>query len=78
MKYFLKTIVVGELYVNCYILADVNSKEGCVVDPGDNFDKIFNVIQKNNINVKYIINTPGKFCDGVSKDDIGVVYSMAS
>ena len=61
MKYFLKTVVVGELYTNCYILVDKNSLEGVVIDPGDEFDKIFNVIQKSKINIKYIINTHAHF-----------------
>ncbi len=52
-----KRVVVGALEVNCYIVADEETKEGVIVDPGDNADEIMDFIRKNQINVKYIINT---------------------
>ena len=42
-----ETVIVGELYTNCYIL----KKEGCalVIDPGDNFDKIKRALDNNKL-----------------------------
>lgn len=64
---FLKTVVVGPLEVNCYIIADEKNKEAAVIDPGDNSDEILDVIKKNNLNLKYIINTHAHF------DHIGAI-----
>lgn len=52
-----KRFVVGALEVNCFVVADEMTKEGFVVDPGDNVDIIMDFINKNSIKVKYIINT---------------------
>ena len=37
----IKTVVTGALEENCYIL--ISGKDGIVIDPGDNFDKIHEV-----------------------------------
>jgi len=52
-----KRFVVGALEVNCFVIADSETKEGIVVDPGDNADQIIDFIAKNGIIVKYVINT---------------------
>jgi glyoxylase-like metal-dependent hydrolase (beta-lactamase superfamily II) len=52
-----KKFVVGPLEVNCYLVADNETKEGIVVDPGDNVEEIYKFIEKEGIKVKYIINT---------------------
>ena len=31
----IKTVVIGPLQVNCYIIADEASKKAVVIDPGD-------------------------------------------
>jgi len=64
-----KRFVVGPLEVNCYVIADEETKEGVVVDPGDNVDEIFSFVEKNGIKIKYIINTHCHFdhCGGNKK-----------
>ncbi len=52
-----KKFVVGPLEVNCYVVADSETKEGMVVDPGDNVEEIYKFIEKEGIKVKYIVNT---------------------
>lgn len=52
-----KRFIVGPLEVNCYVIADEVSKEGMVVDPGDGVDVILDFLNKNQIKLKYIINT---------------------
>jgi glyoxylase-like metal-dependent hydrolase (beta-lactamase superfamily II) len=56
-----ETIVVGELGVNCYILADSETKEGIVIDPGAEPAKILSVIKAKGIKVLSILNTHGHF-----------------
>ncbi len=64
---FLKTVVVGPLEVNCYVIADEKSRDAAVIDAGDNSDEILDVIKTNNLNLKYIINTHAHF------DHIGAI-----
>lgn len=55
----LKRFVVGPLETNCYVLGDEDSKEAVVIDPGGDPEAIKNYIKKNNLKLKYIINTHG-------------------
>ena len=57
----LKRIIVGPLESNCYIIADERTKETLLVDPGDEPDRIIDVINKNNFKIKYIILTHAHF-----------------
>jgi len=58
---FLKRLVVGSLETNCYLVACEKTKKAAVIDPGgdDEIDSILNLLQKNNFDLKYIINTHG-------------------
>jgi len=56
-----ETIVVGELGVNCYLLADSESKEGIVVDPGAEPEKILAAVKANGVRVLQVLNTHGHF-----------------
>jgi len=55
----LKTIVVGEMSVNCYIVGDAKTQEVFVIDPGGDYEKIKAIIDKNGYKVRSIINTHG-------------------
>ncbi|MBF0398207.1 MAG: MBL fold metallo-hydrolase [Desulfobacterales bacterium] len=46
---------------NCFILGCEKTKEGVVIDPGDEVDKILLYLANLKITVKYIINTHGHF-----------------
>ena len=56
---FLRKIIVGELQTNCYIVADENSKEALIIDPGAEIEKILQVIEKNHLKPRYIVCTHG-------------------
>ncbi len=53
----IKTIKVGSLQTNCYILTDEASGEAVVIDPGDEADLILPEVKE--LNVKAIILTHG-------------------
>ena len=40
-----KRIPVGPLMANCYIVGDALTKEVIIIDPGDEADKIFSVVE---------------------------------
>lgn len=54
-------LVVGQLQVNCFILADEKTKEAVVIDPGDDAGEILQIIKERGLSVKYIVNTHGHF-----------------
>ena len=56
-----ETIVVGELGVNCFILADSETKEGVVVDPGADGERILASLKSTGVKPLYILNTHGHF-----------------
>ncbi len=60
-------IEVGMLETNCYIYSDDDTKEGIVIDPGDDVSKVLDTINSNDIKVKYIVLTHGHW------DHIGAV-----
>jgi len=55
----IKTIIVGPIETNCYMVYCPETKEGVVIDPGDEPEKISNAIDSLGIRIKYIINTHG-------------------
>lgn len=55
----LKLLTVGELQVNCYILADEATKEAVIIDPGAEPDSIKECIKTNAFKPLFIINTHG-------------------
>lgn len=63
----IKSLRVGPISANCYVIGDSESKEGAIIDPGDDSDKILEIVRDNNLTIKYIIGTHGHF------DHIGAV-----
>lgn len=62
-------LVVGQLQENCFILFDEN-KDAFVVDPGGSSENIIEAIEKNSLNIKYILLTHGHF------DHVGAVAAL--
>jgi hydroxyacylglutathione hydrolase len=46
---------------NCFILGCETTKEAAVIDPGDDADRILMILAKENLTVKYLVNTHGHF-----------------
>jgi len=57
----IKTIVVGPLEVNCYLLHEGIGGPGIVIDPGDDAEIILEMIDELGVNLKHIVNTHGHF-----------------
>ncbi len=56
---FLKQMQVGNMAVFAYLLGDPATGEALVIDPAANIDGIIAQADKNNIKIKYIVNTHG-------------------
>lgn len=63
----MRTLIVGALEVNCYILWDDKTRCAFVIDPGGDPKDILDAVKKERLDVKYIINTHGHF-DHVGAD----------
>lgn len=55
----IKTLVVGPLATNCYIVSDEATKEACIIDPGADPNRIKAVLRKEGLTPKFIIITHG-------------------
>lgn len=64
----LETVVVGPMDVNCYILADEKSKEALIIDPGESYRRISQVLEKHKLKPALIVNTHGHY-DHIGCDD---------
>jgi len=56
---FLEQIQVGQMMVFAYLLGDPQSGEALVIDPAAETEDIFALAKKNNLKIKYIVNTHG-------------------
>jgi hydroxyacylglutathione hydrolase len=68
----LETVCVGELQVNCYILASGEGSGAIIIDPGSQPDKIKAVLRRHRLKPAFIINTHGHFDHIGADDDFGV------
>lgn len=57
----IKTLVVGPIDTNCYIVTDENMLECAVVDPGDESNVILDYVEDNKLKVRAIFLTHGHF-----------------
>jgi hydroxyacylglutathione hydrolase len=76
----LKSIVVGPLEVNCFVLACEETKEGILIDPGDNVSGILDMINEDDIKITEIVATHGHF-DHIGrvktvKETLGVPFAI--
>lgn len=57
----IKVLPVGELGTNCYLLEDEVSKLCAIIDPGDEAGRILEQVEKDGVQVKYILLTHGHY-----------------
>jgi len=63
----IRSIPLGPLEANCFIVADEHSKKAMVIDPGDEPDRIMEVLRAEHLSLQYIICTHAHF------DHVGAV-----
>lgn len=59
MDYILETIHVGLIEVNCYILGDKRTREAVIIDPGADYDRIKERLERIKVLPKYVLDTHG-------------------
>ncbi|WP_258359942.1 MBL fold metallo-hydrolase [Moorella sulfitireducens (nom. illeg.)] len=72
---FLKTLVVGPIGTNCYLIGCQETKEGAIIDPGAEGQRILAAAGEAGLKIRYIINTHGHIdhigANGVIKNATG-------
>jgi len=68
--YILYCIVIDSMQTNCYLFGSAKRREVAIIDPGGDYDKIKEVIDKEKLVPKLIINTHGHI------DHIGANYKF--
>jgi len=66
----IRNLVVGPLENNCFIISDEKTNEALVIDPGDEPDRILDLIVDKNLKVKYIVCTHAHF------DHVGAIPEL--
>lgn len=57
----LKTLKLGTLRTNCYVVWDDDTAEGMVIDPADSAETIFQPITEESLSLRYVVATHGHF-----------------
>lgn len=52
-----RTIPVGITQTNCYVIGCEQTREGAIVDPGGNGERILRAVQELGVTVRYVLNT---------------------
>ncbi len=56
-----KSLAVGPIMANCFIVGCEDTQEAVVIDPGDEADRILMSLAESKLKLKYILNTHGHF-----------------
>ena len=68
----IKTLQVGPIMTNCYLLCDEDAKVCALIDPGDDESRIEKLVEQSGCALKYILLTHGHF------DHVGGVKEIAA
>ena len=56
-----KSLQVGTIRTNCYILEDEATKAAAIIDPGDDAERILAIVKEDGVEVEYILLTHGHY-----------------
>lgn len=76
----IEKITVGSFSANCYIVGCNKSREGIIIDPGDEVNKILDLINKTGLDIKMILNTHAHIDHSLGiqglKEKLGIDFYM--
>lgn len=55
----LEQIKLGPMQANCYILADPHTRRAIIIDPGDEYEKVADLLNRKKLKAAFIVNTHG-------------------
>lgn len=71
-----EVFIVGDLQTNCYLVWDEKTKEGVVIDPGDDGQGIVEEIQNKQIIPKGVLLTHGHFDHSLAALDLKLIFGI--
>lgn len=72
----IKSMTLGMVATNCYLIINKENKEALLVDPADNALRISNVIEENSCTLKAILLTHGHFDHIMALNDLKKRYNV--
>ena len=72
----IKSMTLGMVATNCYLIINKENKEALLVDPADNALRISNVIEENGCTLKAILLTHGQFDHIMALNDLKKRYNV--
>jgi hydroxyacylglutathione hydrolase len=66
----IRTLNVGLLETNCYVIGDETSREGAAIDPGGDPDVILAALQAERLSLRYVLNTHAHFDHTAANDPL--------
>lgn len=66
----IKTLCLGHVQTNCYIVTDEESRQCAVIDPGAEPNTVMNYLESNNLNCTHILLTHGHFDHTGAVEDV--------
>ncbi|MBL0713181.1 MAG: MBL fold metallo-hydrolase [Desulfosarcina sp.] len=57
----IEKLTVGPIMANCFVIGCEDTREGAVIDPGADADRIMEVVQAAGLKITHIVNTHGHF-----------------
>ena len=72
----IKSMTLGMVATNCYLIINKENKEALLVDPADNALRISNVIEENGCTLKAILLTHGHFDHIMALNDLKKRYTV--
>jgi len=70
----IKTLPVGQLQTNCYVVTDPETKLCAIIDPGDEVQEILRYLEEHGLTPKAIFLTHGHFDHTAAADDIVLAH----
>lgn len=71
-----KSVKVGQLKANCYLLLNENSSEALIIDPGDDADYIQRILSDNDSKPSAILATHGHFDHLLAATEMKLAYNI--
>lgn len=68
-------LVVGPIAANCFIIGDEKTKDGAIIDAGDEAGRILRVVEEIGLSIQFIIATHGHFDHNAGVADLKRVLS---
>lgn len=76
MSFIIKTLSIGQLSTNCYLVIDSKTQEALIIDPGDSAEYISNVLRDEGATPVKIIATHGHFDHILAVTELRLAYNI--